>query len=288
MFERKLIPIISFLVVFSTLAGASTFEDELSRISGKVGSSASGGGVPQATIILFENGAVKFSTRTDRNGNFSFINIPPGQYLISAKKNGYNDFNKNIKLNPRFTLKIKFDLVSKDQPVAAPVVQVVKQDLPANPQMKIVKNETPDKSASTKPEPEKVPEQVKLTPEATPAATEDDAVVMETEASVDDVPDFVANPEQQPEPEGGIIAIYKNIKYPDMAIKRQIQGTVLVNVTVDQNGNAIRCDIAKSVDTILDEAAVETIYNSKFIPASHQGKKVTSTVAIPVKFRLKN
>lgn len=287
MLMKKLIPFISFLVIFGQPAAATTIEDEFSRISGKVGSSA-GGGVSEATIILFENGAVKFSTRTDRNGNFSFINIPPGQYLISAKKNGYNEFNKTIKLNPRFTLKIKFDLVSKEQPVAAQATQVIKQDLPVNPQMKVAKAEPADKSPAKSNSEEKETLQVKSTPEANPSTAEDNSVVMETEASTDDVPDFVPNPEQQPEPEGGIVAIYKNIKYPELAIKRQIQGTVLVNVTVDQSGNAIRCDIVNSVDRILDEAAVETIYNSKFIPATHQGKKVTSTVAIPVKFRIKN
>lgn len=287
MFEKKLIPFISFMVLFSICAEATAFEDELSRISGKVGSSAGGGGVSEATIILFENGAVKFSTRTDRNGNFSFINIPPGQYLISAKKNGFNDFSKSIKLNPRFTLKIKFELVSKDLPATPAVSQVIKQDLPANPQMKIAKNEVGSKSEAQTPEPVKQTEAVKQPLENTTAPAEGEAVEMESETSGDDVPEFVANPDQQPEPEGGIGAIIRNITYPESAIKRQIQGTVLVNVTVDQSGNAIRCDIRKSVDRILDEAAVETIYNSKFIPAMHQGKKVTSTVAIPVKFKLK-
>lgn len=279
MLKKKLILLFGFLIFVAFLSGATSIEDDFSRISGKVGSNLSAGGVSGVTITLFENGALKFSTRSDRNGNFSFVNIPPGQYSISAKKTGFNDFSKTIRLNPRFTLKIKFDLVSKEQAAAAPVAQPVKMDLPTNPRMELPKNNQSAKNDVPQPEIAKA----EPGPD-TASAQNSETAVIESEATTGDVPDYVANPDQLPEPEGGLAGIIRNIKYPELAIKRQIQGTVLVNVTVDQSGTAIQCDIKKSVDPILDEAAVETIYNSRFIPATHSGKKVSSTVAIPVKF----
>lgn len=262
-------------VLFSDSMAAVT-EDESGRIVGKVASTA-GGSVAGATIILFENGAVKFSTRTDKNGNFSFVNIPPGMYQISAKKPGFADFAKSIKINPRFTLKIKFDMQSKDQPVA-PAPAVVKADLPANPQMTV--KATP----ATEEKPAERQETLALQ-EDTPVG--DSEILVESEGTTDEVPEFVANPEVLPEPEGGIVALYKNIKYPELAIKRGAEGTVLVNVTVDKTGTVLQVDIVKSVDPILDEAAINTIYVTRFIPASHQGKTVTSTVGLPVRFKLK-
>lgn len=281
MLKKKLILLFGFLVFIAMNCLATSIEDDFSRISGKVGSNVGVGGVSGVTITLFENGALKFSTRSDRNGNFSFVNIPPGQYLISAKKTGFNDFSKNIRLNPRFTLKIKFDLVSKEQIVTAPVAQPVKMDLPTNPRMELPKNNEVAKT--------EIPQTEIAKTESEPAIispVNEEPAVIESEATTGDVPDYVANPDQLPEPEGGLGGIIKNIKYPELAIKRQIQGTVKVNVTVDQNGTAIQCDIIKSVDPLLDEAAVETIYLSKFIPATHSGKKVTSTVLIPVKFKI--
>jgi len=274
---------LSFFILITALgtgffsdAGAAVAEDESGRIVGKVASTA-GGSVASATIILFENGAVKFSTRTDKNGNFSFVNIPPGMYQISAKKQGFADFVKSIKLNPRFTLKIKFDMQSKDQ-AAAPAASVVKADLPANPQMTLKTPQSAEEKPADRPE-------TLVLQEDTPVG--DSEILVESEATTGEVPEFVANPEVLPEPEGGIVALYKNIKYPELAIKRGAEGTVLVNVTVDKTGTVLQVDIVKSVDPILDEAAINTIYVTRFIPASHQGKNVTSTVALPVKFKLK-
>lgn len=104
--------------------GRTYLDDENGRISGKVVNKTSESGLSGVTIILFEDGAVKFSTRTDQNGNFSFVNIPAGAYLITAKKNSYSDFAKTIRVNPKFTLKLKLGMESLEQP-SRPVLTAV-------------------------------------------------------------------------------------------------------------------------------------------------------------------
>ncbi|NUQ81117.1 MAG: TonB family protein [Bacteroidetes bacterium] len=265
--------------------GRTYLDDENGRISGKVVNKTSESGLSGVTIILFEDGAVKFSTRTDQNGNFSFVNIPAGAYLITAKKNSYSDFAKTIRVNPKFTLKLKLGMESLEQP-SRPVLTAVSAPK-SEPMSKSAERrqadatQAPGAASGTQASPETA------TASATPGTAKEDAAE-EGEIFIDetDVVEMVENPDQQPEPVGGIGAIIKAIVYPPMAIQRKLEGTVLINVTVNQYGDPTQCVVIRSVDPTLDEAAVETIYRSKFIPASHRGKAVVSSVAIPVKFKL--
>lgn len=285
---KSLTAFFTFFLLTSPIATTGTpyLDDENGRISGKVINKSSESGLSGVTIILFEDGAVKFSTRTDQNGNFSFVNIPSGSYLITAKKNSYSDFAKTIRVNPKFTLKLKLGMESLDQPsrpvitaVSAPKAEPMSKS--ANRQNPASESTTPTATASKEPSPAEAPVSVASAPGKEETAEEGEIFIDETE-----VVEMVENPDQQPEPVGGIGAIIKAIVYPPMAIQRKLEGTVLINVTVNHYGEPTQCVVVRSVDPTLDEAAVETIYRSKFIPASHKGKAVVSSVAIPVKFKL--
>lgn len=82
--------------------------------------------------------------------------------------------------------------------------------------------------------------------------------------------------------------VYPYLKYPQSCINDGIQGRVMVEFTIAADGKLVDAHIARSVDPELDAAALKVIEASpKWRPARHKGKKVASSMTIPVEFRLK-
>lgn len=96
--------------------------------------------------------------------------------------------------------------------------------------------------------------------------------------------------ETLPEPIGGIAAIQERVKYPEIAKRAGIQGTVYVEVFLDENGNVVRTNIVKGVpedkEGMLSAAAQEAVKNTKFTPGMQHGKPVRVRMSIPIRFRL--
>ena len=98
---------------------------------------------------------------------------------------------------------------------------------------------------------------------------------------------FVAY-DEPPEPIGGFAAIQRNLKYPEIARKAGIEGTVFVEAIIDEKGTVIQTAIVKSLGhSGLDEAAIAAIRAVKWKPAKQRDKAVKVRISIPVKFRLK-
>jgi TonB family protein len=78
-----------------------------------------------------------------------------------------------------------------------------------------------------------------------------------------------------------------NIQYPKAAIKKNIQGTVIVQFIVTKEGKVQDVIIDKSVHPSLDKEAIRLIKNSpNWIPAQQDGKKVNSYKKQPIVFML--
>jgi len=78
-------------------------------------------------------------------------------------------------------------------------------------------------------------------------------------------------------------------KYPEIAQEAGIEGTVVVQVFVDENGLVDEAVILQGVpNSELDEAAAEAIKAVRFDPAKQKGKPVGVWISIPVNFRLDN
>jgi protein TonB len=98
---------------------------------------------------------------------------------------------------------------------------------------------------------------------------------------------FVAY-DEPPEPIGGFAAIQKNLKYPEIARKAGIEGTVFVEAIIDESGTVVQTAIVKSLGhSGCDEAAIAAIRSVKWKPARQRDKAVKVRISIPVKFRLK-
>lgn len=78
-------------------------------------------------------------------------------------------------------------------------------------------------------------------------------------------------------------------KYPEIAQEAGIEGTVVVQVFVDEKGRVKDTVILKGIpNTGLDEAATEAIRSVRFRPAKQRERAVGVWISIPVNFRLKS
>jgi protein TonB len=81
--------------------------------------------------------------------------------------------------------------------------------------------------------------------------------------------------------------IHKDIpKYPDLARKAQIEGNVVVTVTIGKTGKVESAVVLKSIP-MLDEAAIAAAMKCTFKPAKQRDKFVKVKMNIPFDFKLK-
>jgi TonB family protein len=82
------------------------------------------------------------------------------------------------------------------------------------------------------------------------------------------------------------IAIYKpEPNYTEEARVAKVQGTNILEVVVDSQGNVSEAKVTKSLDKGLDDSAVNTLKTWKFKPATKAGKPVACKVMIEVTFK---
>lgn len=92
--------------------------------------------------------------------------------------------------------------------------------------------------------------------------------------------------DRTPEIRGGMGALYFRIDYPEEARKKGIQGRLLLEFTVDTEGQAQSIEVKESLHPLCDSAAVHGIRSVEFVPAKHNGKVVPVRMRLPVRFQL--
>ena len=99
--------------------------------------------------------------------------------------------------------------------------------------------------------------------------------------------EYLAFAEKMPEPEGGLPAIYKLIKYPEIAKKAGIEGKVYVLAFINENGGVDDVKVIKGIGGGCDEATVNAVKQTKFSPATAEGKNVKVKMSLQIQFKLK-
>jgi protein TonB len=74
--------------------------------------------------------------------------------------------------------------------------------------------------------------------------------------------------------------------YPAEAKKKKIQGEIVLDVTVDEQGKVIATKIIKSVDPSLGEAAINAIKQWEYAPLIVDGKPKAFIVSVTINFAL--
>ena len=93
--------------------------------------------------------------------------------------------------------------------------------------------------------------------------------------------------DEPPTPIGGQAAISRNTVYPEIAKEAGIEGQVVVQAFINENGIVEHCLILKGMPgTGLDEAAINAIKKTKFKPAKQRDRNVGVWISIPVTFKL--
>ncbi len=97
--------------------------------------------------------------------------------------------------------------------------------------------------------------------------------------------------EEMPEFPGGMAEclkfLSKNIKYPTISQEKGVQGRVVVQFVVNQDGSIVDPEVVRAVDPYLDKEALRVIsIMPKWKPGKQLGKPVRVRYTVPVTFKL--
>lgn len=119
-------------------------------------------------------------------------------------------------------------------------------------------------------------EPIASTPPPPPAPEEEEAE-----------PEIFVIVEQMPELIGGLAAIQKQIKYPEIAKKAGVEGRVIVQFIVDEQGSVVDPHVVRGIGAGCDEEAVRAVQQAKFEPGKQRGKAVKVKMSLPITFKLR-
>ncbi|NGP77316.1 energy transducer TonB [Balneolaceae bacterium YR4-1] len=100
--------------------------------------------------------------------------------------------------------------------------------------------------------------------------------------------DFFVVVENMPELIGGLAALQKNIRYPEMARKAGIEGRVIVQFIVNEQGEVENPRVIRGIGGGCDEEALRAVSNALFKPGRQRGNPVRVQYSLPVIFKLQN
>ncbi len=92
--------------------------------------------------------------------------------------------------------------------------------------------------------------------------------------------------EDEPYPLGGLDAIYNNLNYPEIARRAGIEGVVVIQFVVDENGNVSDFTVLRDIGGGTANAAIEAIQSTEWAPGRQRGRAVPVRFQIPVRFVL--
>jgi TonB family protein len=93
---------------------------------------------------------------------------------------------------------------------------------------------------------------------------------------------------QQPTEQAAVLLQPLELRYPDAAASRSLEGIAIVAAWIDDKGYVVYAEVSKgSGFGMLDSAALDAVVAGDFKAAKRGGSPVPSRVSIPVEFRLR-
>lgn len=111
---------------------------------------------------------------------------------------------------------------------------------------------------------------------------------VEAEEEAEEEEDFFVLVEQMPELIGGIASLQQEIKYPELAIRANIEGRVYVQFIVNEKGEVENPKIVRGIGGGCDEEALRVVKQAKFKPGLQRGRPVRVQYNLPIIFRLQS
>ena len=163
----------------------------------------------------------------------------------------------------------------------------------ALPQPEVEKKEA-DQLNKVDDTPEMAPEQLEQPPQQA-----DDEEAKEEEKTDEEPPinlngddeEVLRIVEQLPEYPGGMVEFVKwltaTLKYPDDALRRRMQGKVMISFIVEKDGTLTGLKVIKSAGKIFDDEALRVArLMPQWKPGKADGKPCRSMIAIPIVFEM--
>ncbi len=100
-------------------------------------------------------------------------------------------------------------------------------------------------------------------------------------------PEIFVVVEEMPDLIGGLGEIQKKIRYPEIARKAGVEGRVILQFIVDENGNVTEPAVVRGIGAGCDEEALRVVREAKFKPGKQRGKPVKVKMSLPITFKLK-
>ncbi len=107
------------------------------------------------------------------------------------------------------------------------------------------------------------------------------------EASVEEAPQVFVVVENMPELIGGLAALQREIRYPVIAKKAGIEGRVILQFIVDEQGRVTESKVVRGIGGGCDEEALRVVQQARFRPGTQRGKPVKVKMSLPVTFKLR-
>jgi periplasmic protein TonB len=90
--------------------------------------------------------------------------------------------------------------------------------------------------------------------------------------------------EQMPVLIGGLAAMQNEVRYPEMALRANIQGRVVVQFIVNERGDVENPRVIRGIGGGCDEEAIRVVSKMKFVPGMQRGRPVRVQYHLPVVF----
>ncbi len=82
--------------------------------------------------------------------------------------------------------------------------------------------------------------------------------------------------------------VLTNLEYPDLAIRQNLQGTVLMSFIVEPNGTISNLMAEKEFNHLCTQEALRIMRETKWVPGKKNGKAIRYKSKYPIIFNLKN
>lgn len=104
----------------------------------------------------------------------------------------------------------------------------------------------------------------------------------------EDEEDFFVAVEEMPELKGGLAELQSKINYPEMARKAGIEGQVVVQFIVTEDGQVEDPQVVRGIGGGADEEALRVVQEAEFEPGRQRGEPVRVQYSLPIVFKLQN
>ncbi|MDZ7689730.1 MAG: energy transducer TonB [Balneolaceae bacterium] len=100
--------------------------------------------------------------------------------------------------------------------------------------------------------------------------------------------DFFVVVENMPELIGGLAELQQKVRYPEMARKAGIEGRVIIQFIVNEQGNVEDPRVVRGIGGGCDEEALKAVKQAQFKPGRQRGNPVRVQYSLPIVFKLQN